>query len=88
MSFQRLSEGVEGKVKGDLRFFSPKCGGDSSLFRKNTFPFAHVEPFGYDKMPNKGIVKFLATFGAIFPSPQKQGDETKISQKPPKMQHG
>jgi len=58
-------------------YFPRKNAGRLSFFGKSIFSFSYVEPFGYDNSPNEDSDKFLAKYGAIFPS--RQGDEAKNS---------
>jgi len=52
--------------KGRLTCLSPKCRAIIPL-SKEYFPVPQVKPFGYDKAPNEGTVKFWAKFGENFP---------------------
>jgi len=45
--------------------------GDYPSFEKKYIPVPNFQPFGDDKAPNEGTVKFSVQFGAIFPSPRK-----------------
>jgi len=63
----------------EICIFFSKCSTIISLL-KEYFPllFSYAELFGYDNSPNESIVKFLAKFEVISPSPQnkKRGEES------------
>jgi len=66
---------------------SPKCRAIIPL-SKEYFPVPQVEPFGYDKAPNEGTVKFWAKFGGnfpIFPKIGGRGEESNHGKRIPQI---
>jgi len=60
--------------KGKHAKFSPKCRAIIPL-SKNTFPFSHVKPFGYNTVPNEGTITIFGKIWTNFPISPKMGDE-------------
>jgi len=53
-------------IKVDLHIFHQNVE-RLSLFQKSVFLFSHVEPFGYDNVPNEGYCQIFGKIWGQFP---------------------